>query len=312
MNTSNSLAVLAVFVLAAFSPLRTAAQDSVQPAGTPLPEAPDPSRAVAIVGNYCAKCHGWASSYEGIAAGGYVAPENPEESRLLKVIRTGYMPPSPPEPSPPEVEVLRVWIAAGAPAPEGADATSSATAPGEEGGRKDSGFLGFPSKAAYHRAAGWTSAGLLLAAGVVGVVRAYDLMSAGHDYRDSIGMTDEDQIDQQCYDEIASLWSDNQALRWTHISLLAAGETLYLGNAITGMSMAQKRQPGTLSKSDLHRYAFFAHAGLMATEIILGFFTTDALASGDHELVRTLGVAHAAVGITIPLVMIGSGIIIDM
>ncbi|PKL24765.1 MAG: hypothetical protein CVV47_10055 [Spirochaetae bacterium HGW-Spirochaetae-3] len=196
------------------------------------------------------------------------------------------------------------------PAPAGPiDAASSATQYGEAGIPGADTFLGFPSKAAYHRVAGWTSAGLLLAAGVVGAVRAYDLMSAGHDYRDELGI-DEDSMSPVCDDKIAELWSADQALRWTHVGLLVAGETVYLGNAFTGMAMKTEHVPGEISRSDLHRYAFYAHAGLMATEIVLGFFTTDALSRGDHELVSSLGVAHAAVGLAIPVLVIGAGIVI--
>jgi hypothetical protein len=48
----------------------------------------------------------------------------------------------------------------------------------------------------------------------------------------------------------------------------------------------------------------------MAAEVVLGFLTTDALSKGDHELVSSLGVAHAAVGLAIPVVMIASGVVI--
>lgn len=292
------------------------AQNAPQSPGTPLPQTPDPAKAVAVFAAYCAKCHGWASAYADIVAEDRIVPGKPEESRLLTVIQSGYMPPAPPAPKPAEIETLRAWIAAGAPGPDATsgatDAVSAATAQGAGGASGSDRFLGFRSKTAYHRAAGWTSAGLLLAAGVVGAVRAYDLMSAGHDYRDFIGMTEEDEIDQRCYDEISALWSDNQALRWTHVSLLVAGESLYLGNAITGMSMARKAVPGRISKSDIHRYAFFTHAALMASEIVMGLFTTNALSQGDHETVRSLGIAHAAVGLAIPLVMIGAGIVIEL
>lgn len=285
-------------------------------ATTPLPLMMRPAKAVALVRNYCSQCHGWADSYEEIMEKGQVVPGKPEESGLFTSIRSGVMPPGPPLPSEGEIETLRAWIAAGAHAPESAsDVVSGATkdADAESGASaKDGRFLGFASRTDYHRAAGWTSAGLLLAAGVVGAVRAYDLMSAGHEYRDSIGMTEEDEIGPECYDKIASLWSGDQALRWTHVSLLATGEVLYLGNAITGMSMATKHRPGEISRSDIHRWAFFTHAALMASEIVMGLFTTDALKRGDHETASALGVAHAAVGLAIPLVMIGSGIVIEL
>jgi hypothetical protein len=46
----------------------------------------------------------------------------------------------------------------------------------------------------------------------------------------------------------------------------------------------------------------------MLAQIMLGVFTTEVLSRGDHWSIIGLGVAHTAVGITIPLVMIGSGI----
>lgn len=276
----------------------------------------DMNRATSIIVGNCSMCHAWASDYSSIMSSGLVVAGHPEESNLLDVIKAGYMPPTQPRPSADDINVLYAWISAGAPAPTatGQDALSTATPgsvvdAGVGAAPYDGSFLGFPSKAAYHRAAGWTSGGLLLAAGVVGAIRAYDLMSAGHAYRDAQNIG-EDEIGPICYDEIASLWSADQTLRWTHVGLLIAGETVYLGNAITGISMMSRDSPGVVSKSDLHRYAFFLHAGLMASEIVLGFVTSDALSRGDHELVSTLGVAHAAIGLTIPLVVIGSGIAI--
>jgi len=55
---------------------------------------------------------------------------------------------------------------------------------------------------------------------------------------------------------------EHQAWRWTHVGLLAAGESFYLYNAITGIGMFSKDRPG-LTAQDLHRYAFFTHGSLM-------------------------------------------------
>ncbi|PKL09184.1 MAG: hypothetical protein CVV51_05080 [Spirochaetae bacterium HGW-Spirochaetae-7] len=273
----------------------------------------EPSKVVAAIGTYCSACHGWASGYDGIIGSGKIVPGDPGASLLISVVESGYMPPAGPKFKADELDAVRAWIAAGAPGSDvvASDATSGATAvdgaPGLPVGK--GGFLGFPSKAAYHRAAGWTSSGLLLAAGAVGAVRAYNLITAGHDYRDANGIG-EDQISALCSSEIQSLWSDGQALRWTHVGLLVAGETIYLGNAITGIQMLSPAHAGPPNRSDLHRWAFFTHAGLMAAEVVLGFLTTDALSKGDHELVSSLGVAHAAVGLAIPVVMIASGVVI--
>lgn len=164
-------------------------------------------------------------------------------------------------------------------------------------------------RVSFHQAAGWTSASLFLAAGIVGAVRAYSLMDAGHSYRDSLGIT-EDTMDGLCSDKIIELWSDpsGQALRWTHVGLIAAGETLYLSNAVSGIGMFSGDDGPGLSRSDIHRYAFFTHATLMAAELVLGVLTSDALSRGDHEAIsEVLGPAHVAVGFAIPAVIFSAG-----
>jgi hypothetical protein len=105
------------------------------------------------------------------------------------------------------------------------------------------------------------------------------------------------------------LWNlpEHQALRWTHVGLLAAGEAFYLYNTVTGIGMLSKERPG-LSAQDLHRYAFFTHGTLMVAQIILGIFTTEVLSSGNHGVMLGVGLAHTAIGFGIPVVMIGSGI----
>jgi hypothetical protein len=190
----------------------------------------------------------------------------------------------------------------------GTDATSAATAR-----PPSSGFLGFKDKVAFHQFAGWTSGGLLLAAGVVGAIRAYALMEDGHAYREAMGIDDESEIGGLCSAEISGLWSASggQTLRWVHVGLIAAGESLYLADAFTGLGFMGPLPPG-YSRSKAHRYLFFAHAGLMATEVVLGFLTTDALASGNHELVRSLGVAHAGVGLAIPILILGGGAVMEL
>jgi len=166
-------------------------------------------------------------------------------------------------------------------------------------------ILDFPGKVEYHMTAGWVSTGLLFAAGAVGAARALDLMARGHKIRNTLGIDEED--DPAIAGALADLYADGQTLRWIHVGLLAAGEALYLGNAVTGLSM--KLPLGERSRrADIHLTAFFVHAGLMAGEAILGALTSDALRRGDHEAHLGLALAHAAIGVAIPIVMAGAGL----
>jgi hypothetical protein len=46
----------------------------------------------------------------------------------------------------------------------------------------------------------------------------------------------------------------------------------------------------------------------MVAQVVLGFLTTDAISRGDHDRMIGLAVAHGAVGIAIPLVMLSAGL----
>jgi hypothetical protein len=185
------------------------------------------------------------------------------------------------------------------------DATSAATQAPKK-------FLGFNDKESFHRFSGWMSGGFLLASGIVGAAHAYGMMETAHEYRDALpGMGDE--FDSAlCLAEIQKVYDDptQQALRWTHVGLLAAGETFYLANAFTGTSFMGPLPPGW-TKARIHRYAFFVHAGLMIGEGILGILSTDALQRGDHEMFTGLLAAHAGLGIAIPVIVLGSGAVMS-
>ena len=137
------------------------------------------------------------------------------------------------------------------------------------------------------------------------------MIAASHDYRDVNGI-EENEISSQCAAYIANLRDDplHSALRWTHVGLLSAAETLYLADAITGLSMLTKDRPG-LTPQDIHRYAFFTHGALMISELVLGILSSTFLDLGDHWSIIGVGIAHTAVGVTIPLVMLSAGIYIN-
>jgi hypothetical protein len=189
--------------------------------------------------------------------------------------------------------------------PVGVDAIASATplAPSSR-------FLGFESKEAFHRFSGWMAGGTLLAAGIVGGIHVLDMINEAHGWRDSQGI--DEFSTSTCDPEIAHVWNEptQQALRWTHVGLLAVGESFYFANAFTGTSFMAPLEPGW-NKSRIHRYAFFVHAALMVSEGVMGYFSSDALSRGDHDTFHALLIAHAAVGVTIPLVILGAGIVMD-
>jgi hypothetical protein len=262
-------------------------------------------RVSAIVADNCAACHDWARSPSEFVR--LVVPGKPGESPLFTSVKDDAMPMGGAL-SPADKKAIEDWILAGARLPEGGAVTGK----------------GFPlasqdalprpySPVRTHRVTGYLSAGLLLAAGAVGTWRLVDLMQKGHDYRDAIGFPEEGGNETLRSGEIAGLWADpqGQAVRWTHVALLASGSALYLYNASTGIGMLTPKDP-TLTKRDLHRWAFYAHLGMMTSEVVLGIVTTDALRRGDHELVSTLGPVHAVIGIAAPLTMLGSGLIFSL
>ncbi|HET7838385.1 MAG TPA: cytochrome c [Rectinemataceae bacterium] len=275
--------------------------------GSRIPKTLEFSRIPAVFAAYCQACHEWAGSYEGIMGSGLVVPGRPEESKAWLMVAEGRMPAAGPRPSEEEKALIRDWIGAGAPRPSEAGPSPGKAGPAE--GQAQARFLGFPNKLAFHRFSGWMSGGLLLAAGAIGAVHAYDMMTKAHDFRDANGITEE-TMSGVCDQEIRDVWSSpaQRRLGWTHAGLVAAGESFYIANAVTGIGYIGGEGPG-LSKRRLHLYAFIAHGSLMAAEVVMGFLTSSALSRGDHDTVSSLGVAHAAVGLAIPIVILSAGAI---
>jgi hypothetical protein len=265
-----------------------------------------------ILDTSCSACHDWTGSYESITGGGRIIAGSPDKSPLYRQIASDAMPMEGDKLAADQKAFIKGWIAAGAPSTElpiavpaadgGATATASVPAESQR-------FLLFPNKATFHAVTGFASTACFIGAGIIGTIHILDMMDQAHAYRDSINFDEENPAQEPLrVAEIKTAWGDNQSLRWWHVGLLVAGETLYLGDAITGISMLTKSQPGKLTKRDIHRYAFFVHASLMLAQVGLGFAETYALSTGQHDLVIGLGVAHAAIGLAIPAVMLGAGL----
>jgi hypothetical protein len=169
-----------------------------------------------------------------------------------------------------------------------------------------------PSPAAkrlkFHRVAGYTGSGLMLAGGAVGMAQWATLAAEGHEYREAHDI-EEDDMDEDCAQEIRDLWATpaHSALRGVHGGLIAGGEVLYITNAVSGMRMrTQGFKPGKF-----HRIAMLTQASLLLAEVGLGVGTTVALSKGDHEAQIALGGTHAVLGLVIPIWQLGSGLAID-
>lgn len=217
-------------------------------------------------------CHDWTGSWESVTGGGRIVARDPDKSILYQKVSADEVPAAGDKLTPEQKAFIREWILAGAPSTDQPAVVGAATTP-------PPGFLLFTDKGLFHEVSGFTSTGLLLAAGVVGGIHFLNMMNPAHAYRDSIGFV-EGGPEAIRAAEIEKAWAGDSALRWWHVGLLISGETLYLGNAITGVSMFTRPQPGRLTKHDIHRYAFFTHAALMAAQIGLGFAETYALPPG--------------------------------
>jgi hypothetical protein len=196
----------------------------------------------------CSACHDWATSYEGITDPSRLVKGSPEASAVYTTVASDSMPPMDPKLTHAQKNLIRDWIAAGAPSGSEPIAQAPPPEPSKQGPLtpvKPKGVSISSGKLRFHRISGFTSASLLLAAGAVGAAQWGTLIAAGHTYRDKYDI-DEDQISSVCAGYIQGLWNDpmHQALRWTHVALLSTGELFYLYNAATGVQMLTKDRPG--------------------------------------------------------------------
>jgi hypothetical protein len=261
-----------------------------------------------ILDTSCSACHDWTGSYEGITGNGHVVAGSPEKSVLYQRIASDEMPASGDKLTADQKAFIKGWIVAGAPATELAISVPAANTTTAAAPAASPGFLFFPSKVVFHEVTGFTSTALLLGAGIIGGLHLLDMMSDPAAHGSGIFEPAGEGGGGDQTTGIMTIWGNQQSLRWWHVGLLVAGETLYIGDTLTGTSMFTKQQPGKLTKHDIHRYAFFIHAGLMLAQVGLGFAETYALQNGQHDMASSVGVAHTVIGLAIPVVMLGAGL----
>ncbi len=269
-----------------------------------------------ILDRSCSGCHDWTASYDTVIADGRVTAGQPDKSDIWVKVSDDTMPQSGDKLTTEEKDSIKGWILAGAPSTDQPLAQASA-APSPAAATPSPAVTPRPApspaavKIAFHEVSGFTSAALFTAAGVLGVVHFAEMKNVIHPggvAEDAGSIEGAGGDSEAASGPIISIWNSQQALRWWHVGLVSAGETLYLGDAITGLSMLSKPTPGKLTRSDVHRYAFFTHVTLMAAQIALGFLETDALSRGAHDEMLGYTAAHAVVGLAIPAVMLFAGL----
>ncbi len=230
-----------------------------------------------------------------------MVPKEPEKSTLYQMVANDTMPMSGPKLTAEEKALIQAWIVAGAPDTE----TPIAVAPTKAAAPLPSPIRSI--KVPAHIVSGFASTALFTAAGVIGVMHFSEMKSVIHSggfFAGGESGGDPGNNNAQ----IIQIWNNQQAGRWAHVGLVASGESLYLFNAVTGLTMLTKHVPGKITKAEIHRFSFFVHGTLMLAQIVLGFLETDAFSRGAHdELLAYLG-THAVIGVTIPAIMLFAGI----
>ncbi len=163
-----------------------------------------------------------------------------------------------------------------------------------------------------HKACAFTTAGLVLAVDGMGLYHFLRMKSRGHEIRDSLGYTEANYDPAVQAEQLQRVWreSESQTERVIHGGLVALAMVSYTTTATIELTMPRTRVSTTpVSKTRLHKYLFWVHAGLMAANVGLGFLESYSLSTGDHAAVQAAGIAHLVVGFSVPVVMVASGLV---
>ncbi len=158
-----------------------------------------------------------------------------------------------------------------------------------------------------HKTLAFTTGGLLLAADGMGLYHLLSMKKQGHDYREQVGMNLENQTNG-----MQDTWQSDksQSERVIHAGLVTMGTITYTATAAIELALPNiSTSTKKTSNTALHRKAFYVHAGLMASNIVLGLLTSYGLSEGKHEMVQVTGIAHLVVGFAAPVSMMAAGMI---
>ncbi|MGB7568061.1 MAG: hypothetical protein WBM07_09385 [Chitinivibrionales bacterium] len=167
-----------------------------------------------------------------------------------------------------------------------------------------------------HKRLAYATAALVLATDIEGTYHFLNMEKLGHRFRDSVEAATHsrksirDPAIQAAGIRQAWLASESQSLRVVHDGLVAASAIAYTATATIELTVPRlAKDPEEIRMAKLHRNIFYLHAGLMAANIALGCAESRALSQGNHNQVVGFGIAHMIIGFSLPVIMVGSGLV---
>jgi hypothetical protein len=176
-----------------------------------------------------------------------------------------------------------------------------------------------------HKLLAYTTAALVLAADIEGTYHFFNMERIGHKIRDSANTANSgdesvDAVTQATTtvnpvyqaEGVKEAWlaSESQSLRVLHGALIASSIIAYTATATVELTIPRlAKTPEGIRMAKIHRNIFYVHAILMAANVGLGYAESKALSRGDHNMVTKLGYTHMIIGFSLPVIMVGSGIV---
>jgi hypothetical protein len=167
-----------------------------------------------------------------------------------------------------------------------------------------------------HKQLAYATAALVLATDIEGTWHFLNMEKLGHQFRDSVEaathsrQSGRDPAIQAAGIKQAWLASESQSLRVLHGALVTASAIAYTATATIELTIPRlAKDPEGIRRAKVHRNIFYVHAALMAANIALGYAESQALSQGNHGRVVGFGIAHMIIGFSLPVIMVGSGMV---
>ena len=167
-----------------------------------------------------------------------------------------------------------------------------------------------------HKLLAYTTAALVQATDIEGTYHFLNMEKLGHHIRDSLDAVSQatgsayTPAEQAAGIKEAWLNSESQSLRVLHGALVISSIIAYTSTATIELTIPRlAKDPEGIRMAKLHRNIFYVHAALMAANVVLGYAESRALSSGDHDNVVGYGIAHMIIGFSLPVIMVGSGLV---